>query len=151
MYLPPCPSPASFSKTLQYLETIVSHPRLVILGEFNFQDICWSSLCGQSLLSNAYCEFVFRHKLFQVVNFPTQIKGNILDLVLSSSEDLVENVFSLSFLSLSSDHYFLSFPVHTTLTKFSKQSNPYFFKFKKLTLCVCPPYCRILILDFFSL
>ena len=105
----------------------------------------------QSPLSNAFCEFVFRHNLFQEVNFPTHIKGNILDLVLSNSADTIENISCLSFRSLSSDHYFVSFSVPTALNKFSKQSNPYFFNFKKLISRVCSPFCWTLILVFSSL
>ena len=101
-YLPPCLSQEYFSEVLQYLESISSHPGLVLVGDFNFPKIRWSSLCDQSPQSDAFCDFVFRHNLIQVLNFPTHCKGNILDLVFSNSDSLVENIshFSPSFSTL---------------------------------------------------
>ena len=131
VYLPPCLSQDCFSEVLRYLETISSHPRLVLVGDFNFPDICWSSLCGQSPQSDAFCDFVFHHNLVQVVNFPTHLKGNILDLVLSSSDSLVENISHFSSQFLRSDHYFLTFTVPIVRKSSGKSLLSFSFNFKK--------------------
>ena len=71
---------------VQYLSDFVcSFSNCIIVGDFNFPDICWSSLSGTSSLSNHFCEFVFDHNLTQHVTNPTHIMGNILDLVLTSA------------------------------------------------------------------
>ena len=46
-YIPPNSPLSLCSEAFQYFESIVtSYPRVVIVGDFNFPDICWSSLSG---------------------------------------------------------------------------------------------------------
>ena len=64
-------------------------------------------------MSNLLCEFVFESNLTQLVNFPTHIKGNILALLLTSNEDLINNLTVVKEdLCLSSDHYKICFQVN---------------------------------------
>ena len=135
IYIPHNSSSDYCSKSFQYIESIVSHPCVLIAGDFNFPDICWSSLCGQSPQSDAFCDLIFRHSLVQVVDFPTHLRGGVLDLVLSNSDGLVENVLSFSSKFLRSDHYLLSFTVPSARKRVSEQSKlSYSFNFKKTDL-----------------
>ena len=93
--------------------TSTSKELLIIIGDFNLPDICWSSLSGQCPRSNLLCDFVFESNLTQLVNFPTHIKGNILDLLLTNNEDLINNLTVVKDdLCLSSDHYKICFQVN---------------------------------------
>jgi len=86
VYVPPHSSESYVFSVIQYLSDIVcSFSNCIIVGDFNFPDVCWSSLSGTSSLSNHFCEFVFDHNLTQHVTNPTHIMGNILDLVLTSA------------------------------------------------------------------
>ena len=71
------------NQLLSYLYSIVSTMENVILvGDFNMPDICWSSLTGTSTFSNSFCDFVFEMSL-------SQLSGNILDLVLTNVENSI--------------------------------------------------------------
>ena len=53
---------------LSYLEDTVSSSETVfIMGDFNLPDICWSSLVGATSFSNAFCEFVYKRNLAQLI------------------------------------------------------------------------------------
>ena len=60
--------------------------------------------------------------LSQFVKDPTHVKGNILDLVLTNLEKIINNLFVFFLQLIFCDHFFLSFAVdHTTVTS-SKQT-----------------------------
>ena len=108
VYVPPSSDQQHYSDVLLYLETLaVTYPNLVILGDFNSPDICWSSMHGQSHTSIALCDLIFQYNLAQLVTFPTYLCGNLFDLVICSPA-LSANVSPLSSPLLVSDHYPLS-------------------------------------------
>ena len=81
------------------------------MGNFNFPDMSiWSSLTGSSLSSNLFCEFIFDCNLTQHVTEATHVKGNLLDLVLTTSHIDIDHlsVHSHSYFNLS-DHHAISF------------------------------------------
>ena len=80
----------------------------------------------------ALCDLAFRHNLTQFVDFPTHSQGNILDLVLSGSVDLVHNLSRVSSQLLCSDHFILSFEVPVARAKnTSKVCMPLSYNFKR--------------------
>ena len=74
-------------------------------------DIDWSSLSGVTKISNSFCDLIFDLNLSQLVESSTHHKGNILDLLLTNSEDRIKDVSILpqEFLPFSSDHYMVTF------------------------------------------
>ena len=115
VYVPPYSTDIYVSSLLSYLINLVSSfERCVIVGDFNFPDINWSSLTGSSSLSNSFCEFVFDCNLTQHVMHPTHVRGNILDLVFTSSHVDVEqlSIHTSSKISFS-DHFIISFIPHS--------------------------------------
>ena len=62
------------------------------MGDFNSSDIDWPSLTCCSVHSNALNNLVFDTNHCQLINAPTQIKGNVLDLVFTSSEGVVKDL-----------------------------------------------------------
>ena len=102
------------------------------MGDFNFPDINWSSLTGSSLSSNLFCEFIFDCNLTQHVTEATHVKGNLLDLVLTTSHIDIDHVsvHSHSYFNLS-DHHAISFlPVCGSLSS-TKIRTFYVFDFSK--------------------
>lgn len=52
-----------------------------MLSDFNLPDIDWNTMSGVSVISNQFCDFVFDNGLCQLINGPTHIHGNTLDLL----------------------------------------------------------------------
>ena len=102
VYIPPTADKSYYLKQLDYLSFILDKYQTLILGDFNFPDICWSTLSGQPISSRAICNLAFHHDLSQLVNFPTHISGNTLDLILSPSTFIVPDLKSVSYPSLKS-------------------------------------------------
>ena len=83
VYVPPNPSDDYNISLLNYLtELCSSSANVIIAGDFNLPDINWFSLTGMSFFAKLFCEFVFDNNLFQHVDSPTHVEGNILDIVL---------------------------------------------------------------------
>uniref|UniRef100_A0A1X7SPP3 Endonuclease/exonuclease/phosphatase domain-containing protein n=1 Tax=Amphimedon queenslandica TaxID=400682 RepID=A0A1X7SPP3_AMPQE len=104
---------------------------VIILGDFNAPDICWSTLCGSTSPSNALCDFIVANGLDQHVSFPTHNCGHILDLVLSSSPDIVQNLCCLSSPLLSSDHFPITFDLLPPLKQSQKSPPAWSHAFKR--------------------
>ena len=90
------------SRLIQSLGTLEG--KNVIFGDFNMPDIDWernwSSRAGDSMLLDLLGD-KFWH---QVVREPTHRDGNILDLVIPSSPELVASVETVGYLAPTADH-----------------------------------------------
>lgn len=58
----------------------------LLLGDFNFPDIQWgnNTLCPSRQLSRDFLHFTQESGLSQVIDFPTHVKGNTLDLLFTN-------------------------------------------------------------------
>ena len=63
-----------------FFRRITQHIPLIIAGDFNLSDIDWSTLTGGSAVANELCNITFELNLFQHIDQPTHIQGNVLDL-----------------------------------------------------------------------
>ena len=64
LYLPPNPYLSYFKDMIEYLSaTLSTNIPCLICGDFNLPGVCWSTLTGNSSLSNTFCEFVFNWNL----------------------------------------------------------------------------------------
>ena len=123
-YIPPDSSVDYCQEFLSYINTLrdlTGH--LILLGDFNLGDINWDSLCGQSPFSSNFCDVVFDLNLVQMIDEPTHIAGNILDLVLTNAPD---NILNLRIhcdppLPIPSDHFVITFDSHSSLNNDSDQ------------------------------
>lgn len=134
VYIPPSASIGYVGEILSFLDSIISSfSNVVILGDFNAPDICWATLLGQCSSSESLCDFVFRHDLTQVVNFPTHTGGNILDLILCtpSTYDFISDPFAASSNLLISDHSPISFLLSLSLKRPASLSSSWFYNYKK--------------------
>jgi len=83
---------------------------IIILGDLNLPDIKWDTLSRGSQISSIFCDLVFDNNL---VEDPTHIAGNILDVILTSNDELVYDVaVNPHNVVLSSDHFIITFNVH---------------------------------------
>ena len=90
IYVPPNSGDDYHKSLLSSLAHVASFADSVIfVGDFNLPDICWSSLIGLSPFSISFCDFVYEYNLSQLVECPTHIKGNMLDLVLTNAESII--------------------------------------------------------------
>ena len=103
-----------YSDLVNYLNTISAHSApVLLLGDFNSPDINWSTLTDSSTSLNNLCEFIFESNLVQLVDSPTHICGNILDLALTNSPEHVTNllVHPPDYQCVTSDHYLITFTI----------------------------------------
>ena len=133
VYVPPNSGDDYHKHLLSYLAHVTSSAvGVIFVGDFNLPDICWASLIGQSPVSNSFCDFVYEHNLSQLVDCPTHVKGNILDLVLTNSANMVSNLLVTEPHPLiPTDHHIVSFNIQYATQ--SKQSNKhkYVYDFSK--------------------
>ncbi len=133
VYWPPNNSPDYQTSLIDYLQGLVNCSRLFIIGDFNAPDINWASLCVISTYSSALCDFIFDNNLIQLVNVATHLKGNILDLVITESEQFVKNltVFTPNQPPLCSDHSVITFYLPQSISNSPTKSTSYFYDYSK--------------------
>ena len=87
---------------------------------------------GSSSLSNLFCEFVFDCNLTQHVTEPTHIRGNILDLVLTSPSVILDQ-FSInsSADAILSDHFLIYLLSLCSIPSSIKSKPGYVYDFSK--------------------
>lgn len=136
VYIPPNSDSDYLNSLFLYLSNLITlRDHIILVGDFNFPDINWDTLSGSSLSSKSFCDFVFQNNLSQLVHSPTHLKGNILDLVLTNSDELISNVEVIPpHHSLSSDHYIISFQLSLLKSLTPRQKPRYVFDFPKANL-----------------
>ena len=131
VYVPPDSSPSYVFSLTHFLSEITSSfSKCIFVGDFNFPDIDWQVLMGTCNQSNCFCDFVFDSNLTQHVLDPTHVKGNILDLVLTSSSVSVNHlkVHPSSVIDFS-DHLTISFDVCCNVSSAASSTPSYVFDF----------------------
>ena len=136
-YISPSTDRTILNNAIFYLADLLrSNPThdIVLVGDFNLPDINWNTLSASSSVSELFCDFVYNHNLAQLVYEPTHIRGNILDLVLTNSDDRVINTSVIPNQHLmQSDHFNITFQItRSTLPQPSPTTNQkYVFDFPK--------------------
>ena len=137
VYIPPNATSDYCLHILHFIESISSKSPCIIVGDFNFPDINWSTVVGQSSSSVAFRDLIFCLNLTQLVDFLTHSSGNTLDLVISDSTELIQNLFSFSSNLLQSDHFSdftITFSVSVHYSKKKKPKHPPSYNFKRIDL-----------------
>ena len=81
-YIPP--TITQYENLFDFLNgAIIGSVNLIVLGDFNTPDIDWNTLSDFSPVSRQFCDLIFDSELSQLINCPTHIHGNILDLLLT--------------------------------------------------------------------
>ena len=125
VYVPPSPSDSNMNGVITNLTQIIqnnSSTNIIIVGDFNSPDVQWDTLSATSNSARGLCDFIFDNSLTQLVDQPTHIKGNILDLLLTNSNDSISNLSIASAPNnwFPSDHFVIRFqlsqPLHQPVT-----------------------------------
>lgn len=105
--------------------------KIIVLGDFNFPDIHWDVLSGYSPISNQFCYLAFQTGLSQLIDIPTQIHINILDLLLTNLDDNINDLQIHPDQFLLSDHYTVTFLVSVSIVTSSKSTTYFTFNYSK--------------------
>ena len=90
---PPPNCDASYQQHLiTSLHNLPTDHDVIITGDFNSPDNCWYSLSAQQPFSKELCDLFFSLNLQQLVNSPSHMCGNTLDIVATNSPDTLHNV-----------------------------------------------------------
>ena len=84
VYIPPNSSNAYHSSVFNFIHSLPQTNNIIIVGDFNYPDIDWFTLTGTNLNSSSFCDLIFDINFVQLVDAPTHIAGNNLDLVLTN-------------------------------------------------------------------
>ena len=131
IYIPPnSPQSTTTSFILHIHNFTNSKNTLIITGDLNHPEIDWTSLTGNSFTGDAICDCFFKLNLFQLINEPTHIGGNTLNVIASTHPQLVFNVSITpppDFIK--SDHYFLAVTLQThTVPKRTTQKTVWLYQ-----------------------
>ena len=83
---------------------------VLLCGDLNLPDVCWDQLSAPAGVQQQVLHAVQNKFWTQHVDFPTHKAGNLLDVGLSSSPELVARVESLGYLA-TADHLMLKFTI----------------------------------------
>ena len=113
LYIPPNCSLDYHTSLLQYISNIrsISEVNTFVLGDFNAPDVNRNTQHA-SFLCNTL------HNFSQLIDFPTHVRGNTLDLIFTNVPQRVTHVCICDSPILKSDHYIISVDIlprsHTT-------------------------------------
>ena len=128
----PSPSDLYLHDLFLTLQSLPNDSHLIILGDFNFPDINWSTLTAASPLSSSFCDKLFSMNLIQHVNESTHLHGNILDLILSNDLNLFDNIsVDSAICSAKSDHHLISFNILSHHSSISSKRSRIVFNYHK--------------------
>ena len=135
IYIPPCTDDLQLTEVIKHFSTLInSYPRnsLVLVGDFNLPDINWDTLTASSTASRTFCDFIYDNALLQVVDTSTHSKGNILDLIITNSEDSIRDLVIHSCgHRIISDHFTFTFRLSASAPSSSRSSPIYVYDYPK--------------------
>ena len=112
VYRPPNQSREVDTRLNSFIKEVASKPNCIILGDFNYPEINWKYGVGPEE-NNDFLETIADNYLTQLVVEPTR-GNNILDLVFTSDENIVDNLEVGEHLS-DSDHNIIRFEIVTSI------------------------------------
>lgn len=135
VYIPPNAALNYCQSLITYLHSLSldNSKKLFVVGDFNFPDINWHTMTSTAQSSSLFCDYVFENNLTQMIQCPTHIKGNILDLVLTNSDDLISDiaVHPPSNTCLNSDHFFIEVTFSTMRNQTPPKPTAYIWDYSK--------------------
>jgi len=115
IYIPPNSDDTYHEQLCNYLTDLVNSNTkpIILLGDFNFPDINWTTLSGSSARSNKFCDLLFQLNITQIIDKPTHNLGNILDLVITNNEDIIQNlnIHPQHYKPIPTDHFVITFTI----------------------------------------
>ncbi|PKU46943.1 glycerol kinase [Limosa lapponica baueri] len=116
------------------LQVALQSQALVLVGDFNYPDICWKGYTARNIQSKRFLHCIDDNFLMQLVEEPTRREA-LLDLLLTDKEGLVEDIKVEGNLGCS-DHGKIEFRIvgsmHKTVSRTVDFKRANFVLFKKL-------------------
>ena len=126
----------------------ISSANLILFGDFNTPDVNWNTLSGVSPVSYQFCDIIFDSGLSQLINYPTHTHGNILYLLLTNFEDLVQCISVDSHSSfLSSHHHSITFKIVLTNPQLKHHATTHSITLKKIMMVFMNTYSILTLLQ----
>ena len=98
--------------TLQKLLRKKRLKKFFLVGDLNLPSINWHTNLSTNNLEQMFLNEFIRLGLIQCVHAPTHIKNNILDIILTNSDDYISNLEILcDHEACKSDHYAVTFEI----------------------------------------
>jgi hypothetical protein len=120
VYRPPNASVEDSVNLFNYItETLESTKHFIIYGDFNLNDIDWVNFNATSNISKEFLNTCLKSGATQCVNFPTR-NENILDLILCSDQNLIQEITCSEPFSLS-DHNSISLQMQPLKKQFKQK------------------------------
>ena len=125
-----------FEKVEKYLQTIRKRrgiTQFIVVGDLNLNKIDWNSPdeCKDNVESSFYKLFNDLD-LTQIINKPTHVKGNILDLVLTSSlNNIINSSVAEQNFVCNSDHFAITFEIKAKVKRINKNAC-YIYNYKNV-------------------
>lgn len=108
-YRPPSQTEDLDDAFLEQMTKLSERRDLVVMGDFNYPDICWTSNSARNARSNKFLTCLADNFIAQKVREPTRGSA-ILDLILTNNDDLISGVDVVGSLG-ASDHALLEFVI----------------------------------------
>ena len=105
LYRPPNAGQASKDKLCELLSQ--AEKNSLFIGDFNLPGVDWEAGAGHGV-DIKIVQVVQEHDFTQMVDFPTHIRGGVLDLILTNMPEKVSNIAEVGRLG-KSDHYLIQF------------------------------------------
>ena len=101
VYRPPSAGADNTEKLCEILRKLETNT--IVIGDFNLPGVVWEEREGGGAKARQLVETVEKEGLQQMVSFPTHVKGNILDLVLTNCLEKIVSITDVGRLG-KSDH-----------------------------------------------
>ena len=124
----------NFHEITRTLDILLRKKRLkkfFLIGDFNLRHANWETFSSSNSTEQTFINEFVRLGLIQCIFSPTHIKGNILDILLSNSDNFISDITILSNNeSCKSDHYAITFKVKIKVVR-KKHIKTKSFNFKR--------------------
>ena len=98
-------------KLYDYLDTLPHNEHILLTGDFNAPDTEWDIYSCTCCNSELLCDFVVDYNLTQFINKPTDVHNNILNLIITNRDNLIQDIFihPVEDFIIQSDHLMITF------------------------------------------
>jgi len=100
------------------------------MSDLNVPDVNWTILTGSTSFSSQLCNLVFQFNLMQIVDCPTHINSNTLDLIITNCNNAITSL-TVQTDHLISDHYLISLTMSFSSTHTNHQPLNYAYDYSK--------------------
>ena len=125
---------SNYHEIVNALQMLLRNKRLkkfFLVGDFNFSSTDWVTNLSTHSIEQMFLDEFIRLGLLQCISTPTHIKNNILDIVLTNSDNYIRNNKILSdHEACKSDHYAITFEIKLSIER-KKPLKTKSFNFKR--------------------